>query len=149
MINRPPSIPQAAITLQRVIPRPVIRKTPVPDADPYSWEHLVQEVKELAKWSEKDLKGYLDKMGYEFNPETYREIVITLQLSLPRWKEKAQVVTVWDRYYDICPICGGPTIPDPSRDRKFGAEYGWKCIADRFHFLDWRWIESHSKKEEK
>lgn len=99
----------------------------------------METVGKIAGWSEDQLKGYMQTYGYVWSPEIYWEIVITIRLNQRRAKENAeQPVGDWDRYYEFCPVCGEPTIPDPSRDRKFGAAFGWKCTVNPNHFIEWR-----------
>jgi hypothetical protein len=38
-----------------------------------------------------------------------------------------------------CPICGAPTEYNEKDNHMFGATWGWRCTADRYHFIKHQW----------
>ena len=93
-------------------------------------------------WDEQDVTQLLKEWAVEYQPQEYKSIIIRMVIAFHQgWKPADKPAPDgWERFQEICPICGKKTIRRPDRNRLYGVWIGWDCIASSSHFFEWRML---------
>lgn len=85
------------------------------------------------------------ELHFNYEPEKVKEILKghgkTVFYASNWWMYVILIRTAWENdearkeYPEVCPICSQAIERDKRNDGRFGVKFGWKCTANRFHFM--------------
>jgi hypothetical protein len=107
---------------------------------PKSLELKPKTIEDLLAWAERTYgfdRDQVRKIMLAYNIDTFLPenwFTYTGFITEHRWQEEAQKA-----FPLACPICGSETERNTADDDMYGARWGWRCIADRFHFALHQW----------
>lgn len=114
--------------------------TEIENAIPELLQIKPKTIEDLWAWAERTYgydKDQVRKIMLARNIDTFiaeNWFTYTGFITEHRWEEEAKKA-----FPQVCPICGSETERNTKDDNFYGARWGWRCVADRFHFAHHQW----------